>query len=143
MSDYVAVLFANDAFYLAFTSRDVEAMDAIWSQRPSVTCIHPGWELLSGREQVLESWEAILTSGHSPNVTCHEASATVLGETAYVVCYEELEGAYLMATNIFIREDNTWKLVHHQAGAAPPPEEDDEDDEDDDDDEFYSPETIQ
>lgn len=141
MSDYVTVLFVNDAFYLAFTNRDMEAMQNTWSQRASVTCIHPGWELLSGRENVMESWEAILSSGHSPSVACHEASASVLGDTAYVVCYEELEGAYLMATNIFVREEGTWKLVHHQAGAAPPPDEDEEDEDDDND--YYSPETIQ
>jgi ketosteroid isomerase-like protein len=138
MSDYVAVLFANDAFYLAFNNRDMVAMDAAWSERSSITCIHPGWELLSGREHVIESWDAILSSGHSPSVLCSEASASVFGDIAYVVCCEELEGAYLMATNIFTREDAIWKLVHHQAGAAPPPEEEAEDD-----DNFYSPETIQ
>ena len=143
MSDYVAVLFANDAFYLAFTNRDMEAMDVAWSERPSITCIHPGWELLSGREDVIESWDAILSSGNSPSVAWHDASASVIGDMAYVVCYEELEGAYLMATNIFTREDGVWKLVHHQAGAAPPPDEDDEDEDEDHDDDFYSPETIQ
>jgi hypothetical protein len=40
----------------------------------------------------------------------------VIGDSAYVVCGESIEGAELVATNVFVREDGTWKLVHHQAG---------------------------
>jgi hypothetical protein len=40
----------------------------------------------------------------------------VLGESAYVVCGEAVDGAELVATNLFVREDGAWKLVHHQAG---------------------------
>ena len=33
MSLDVAVLFANEAFYAAFTGRDFETMQQVWSQR--------------------------------------------------------------------------------------------------------------
>jgi len=122
MSDYVAVLFANDAFYLAFTGRDLAAMDDIWARKTPVTCIHPGWALTTGREDVLASWEAILTNPHAPEIRCRDATATVLGGHAYVLCYEELDSGFLIATNIFVREDGAWKIVHHQAGEAPPPD---------------------
>ena len=29
MTEHAAVLFANDAFYVAFAARDIEAMDAV------------------------------------------------------------------------------------------------------------------
>jgi hypothetical protein len=44
MSQETVILFTNEAFYLTFASRDAEAMDAIWSSRENVTCIHPGWQ---------------------------------------------------------------------------------------------------
>jgi hypothetical protein len=119
----VAVLFANEAFYAAFTSRDLEAMNKVWSERDTITCIHPGWTALLGREAVMESWRAILTNPQSPQVNVSGAAATVLGEVAYVICYEHLSDAVLVATNIFVREAGWWRLVHHQAGTSPPPAE--------------------
>ncbi|HSO41257.1 MAG TPA: nuclear transport factor 2 family protein, partial [Rhodospirillales bacterium] len=76
----VAVLFANEAFYAAFTGRDLEAMEKVWSQRDNITCIHPGWTPLIGREAVMESWRAILTNPQSPQVTVTGASAALMGE---------------------------------------------------------------
>jgi ketosteroid isomerase-like protein len=119
----VAVLFANEAFYAAFSGRDLEAMEQVWSRRDTVTCIHPGWTALSGREAVMRSWRAILTNPQSPRVRISGAAASVQGDVAYVVCYEHLSEAVLVATNIFVREDNWWRLIHHQAGASPPPAE--------------------
>lgn len=121
VSDDAAVLFANEAFYLAFDNRDVRAMDKLWARRASVTCIHPGWRALSGRDDVMERWESILNSPHAPKISCHSASARVHGNVAYVVCYENVDNTFLVATNVFLREDESWKLVHHQAGASPSP----------------------
>ena len=122
MSDQAAVLFANDAFYVAFATKDIDAMEQIWAKHIPITCLHPGWELLAGQETVMESWQDILSSSNSPEIRCQDASASVLGDIAYVVCTEVLkEQGYLIATNIFIREENLWKMVHHQAGAIPAP----------------------
>ncbi|HTZ34792.1 MAG TPA: nuclear transport factor 2 family protein [Stellaceae bacterium] len=38
------------------------------------------------------------------------------GETALVVCEEELGGGTLIASNWFVREDGDWRIAHHQAG---------------------------
>ena len=40
---------------------------------------------------------------------------------AFVVCYERLGPNFLIATNLFVKEDGAWKMVHHQAGPIPPP----------------------
>lgn len=125
MSDSVAVIFANDAFYAAFAGRDIAAMNDAWSRRDDVTCIHPGWPPLTGRESVMKSWRSILHQPASPHVICHLPQARVLGEFAYVLCFEQIEDAFLIATNIFVREDSRWKLFHHQAGPTPAPPLDD------------------
>lgn len=123
MTADVAVLFANESFYAAFTGRDFETMNEVWSEREAISCIHPGWTALAGREAVMESWRAILGNPQSPRVRASHAAATVLGDVAYVVCYEHLSDAILVATNIFVRENDWWRLVHHQAGTSPPPAE--------------------
>ena len=121
MSEQAAVLFANEAFYVAFVVCDFPAMDALWSRRQSVTCIHPGWSALSGRDPVMESWRSILANPNAPRIGCRNAVAHVRGDTAYIVCYEAIDGSFLVATNVFVREAGGWKMVHHQAGATPPP----------------------
>jgi hypothetical protein len=41
-----------------------------------------------------------------------------VGEAAFVVCAELIDDAELAATNLFVREDGAWRLVHHQASAV-------------------------
>ena len=46
-----------------------------------------------------------------------------------MICFEEISGSFLIATNIFVREGGRWKMVHHQAGptnATAPADEDPE-----------------
>ena len=131
MHERMALLFANEAFYAAFAGRDYPAMDALWARRAPVACIHPGWGVLEGREAVMESWRGILgNTGNAPSVTPRDARAFVLGEAGYVTCFEAFPEGFLIATNLFVREEGEWRLVHHQAGPTrdQPPEDEDEDD---------------
>ena len=121
MSKETLLLFANEAFYLTFTTRDMEAMDAIWSERENVTCIHPGWPPLRGRDSVMKSWRDILANSEAPEILCDNAYAYIDGAWGYVLCTEILARGQLAATNIFVFEDTAWKMVHHQAGPMPAP----------------------
>jgi len=120
MSDNDAVLFANEAFYQAFSERDIEAMDGVWAAGVPVACLHPGWEPLTGRDRVMQSWLSILANPDSPKVICYDAQAHLLGEAAYVICLEEIAGQFLAATNIFVRQQSPhgkiWRIAHHQSG---------------------------
>lgn len=116
----IEVLEANEAFYRAFAARDVAAMEAAWARRGPVACIHPGWDALDGREEVLGSFRAILESSSAPRVRCTLAQAHPLGEVAFVTCHELVQGATLVATNLFVREDGAWRLCHHQASQLAP-----------------------
>ncbi len=118
MSDEAAVLFANESFYTAFLNRDVKAMWALWAARGAVSCIHPGWNAIEGREAVLQSWAAILGNPNAPRIRCRAPQASIHGTTALVICYEVVEGGVLVATNVFVREQDGWRMVHHQAGPA-------------------------
>lgn len=116
MTDDDDVLAANESFYTAFATRDMEAMDRLWAESIAVTCVHPGWSLLAGREDVLGSWRAILTNPQQARIVSGGAGVRVLGDTAVVVCREFVAGNPLLATNIFIREDGRWRMMHHHSG---------------------------
>ena len=115
MSDPDAVLFANEAFYRAFTDRDMIAMDDLWAASFPVCCIHPGWEAIYERDDVIESWRANFSGAAPPEINC-VAPRVYYGDAAFIVCFEEIQGEHLIATNYFVREAGRWKMVHHQAG---------------------------
>ena len=122
----IDVLEANSVFYAAFRKRDFDAMDRLWARKAPVACIHPGWGALVGRDAVIESWRSILANDASPAVTFTEAAALVFGETAVVICREVLPQVRLVATNVFVREDEAWRIVHHQAAHVSSAAEEDE-----------------
>jgi len=127
------VLATNEAFYDAFNTRDIDAMDKVWAERAPVVCLHPGSTVLHGRTQVIRSWHAILSSDGAPRVSVEGTRVVMLGDfnrsgagapmAAMVLCYERVTdpstgtGAILAATNVFVRESGAWRLVHHHSSA--------------------------
>jgi ketosteroid isomerase-like protein len=111
-----AVLAANAAFYTAFNEKDIAAMDEVWARSAEVGCIHPGWNVLRGRDEVIESWRGILSNPAQPRIMTGGASVTFHGEVAVVLCRELVAGSPLAATNLFVMEAGEWRLVHHHSG---------------------------
>ena len=70
---------------------------------------------------MLASYANIITNGPTP-IRCMDATAHVHGDAAFVVCYENVAESWLIATNVFRRDGDAWRLVHHQAGPVPAPE---------------------
>lgn len=120
-----AILAANEAFYDAFRREDPVAMNEIWARRAPVGCIHPGWDALLGRDQVMASWRAIMANG-APPIRCVAPRVQRLGDAALVICEEHVGGGRLIATNAFVHEDGRWRIVHHHAGPMAGGEEDTE-----------------
>ena len=117
-SDHDAVLAANRAFYRAFVARDLKAMDALWASIGAVACIHPGWDALVGRDAVMASWADIFAQPTA--ISCRDEQVLIHGDSACVICHEALGGGVLVATNLYVRQDGAWRLIHHHAGGVAP-----------------------
>lgn len=117
MDDAEAVLAANQAFYDAHEARDLDAMARLWGDGDEVVCIHPGWPILRGRDDVLESWRRIFGGPGRNQFIVTNDTVAVDGDIAWVTCDENLVdgGATgtVAATNIFRRADDTWRMVAH------------------------------
>ncbi|HEY7467484.1 MAG TPA: nuclear transport factor 2 family protein [Dehalococcoidia bacterium] len=109
------VLAANEAFYQAFNQRDMASMEGLWASSAPVSCIHPGWNVLQGREAVLDSWR---NNPSQPRIVTGGATSSIFDSMAVVICRELVAGSPLVATNVFVREDGGWKLMHHQSGGV-------------------------
>lgn len=77
-------------------------------------CTHPGWRPIHGREEVMQSWERILANG-PPSVRWSDGRVSIVRGVAFVSCIEWLIDGTLVATNVFVWEEGSWKLVHHHA----------------------------
>ncbi len=116
MTDSDAVLAANLEFYRAFGARDLAAMERLWARRTPVACLHPGWTALTERDAIIESWSGILSNPEAPRIACFDEQVFLYGDVALVLCEEELDGGVLAASNMFVREDDGWRMAHHHAG---------------------------
>jgi ketosteroid isomerase-like protein len=118
---------ANRRFYLALEGLDLERMDRVWLHDDSVKCVHPGWELLSGWEEVRESWARIFENTGRMQVIISNVEVQMLGDVAWVVCNEKItsttdkgfDTALIQATNIFVRRGENWLMIHHHASPLP------------------------
>ena len=112
---------ANLGFYRALQAMDLKQMEKVWLHEDWVKCLHPGWDLVVGWEDVQRSWEHIFDSTREMRVSIGRVAADIVGEVAWVSCIENVttlfeEGfasARIEATNIFVRRDERWLMVHH------------------------------
>jgi ketosteroid isomerase-like protein len=111
-----ALLAANEAFYDAFDSGDVDGMAALWAEEHPVACVHPGAAPIHGRDEVLASWKDILSASTRPAIQCLQPQALLLESAGLVLCIEALSGGRLIASNMFALEQGVWRMVHHHAG---------------------------
>lgn len=125
------VLAANQRFYTALENLDLDAMEEVWLHEDWVACVHPGWELLEGWEVIAESWRRIFENTRRMKVAVSNVTVHVEADMAWVNCIEQVTSsfekgfstAWVQATNLYVRRDADWRLVHHHASPIPRAEE--------------------
>jgi uncharacterized protein (TIGR02246 family) len=127
-AEKTAVAAANLGFYRALESRDLSAMESVWFQDDWATCVHPGWHRLEGWQEIRRSFDNIFTNSRPWTVSCQDIQVSVMGDLAWVTCVEVItpfggdemeDAARMQATNVFVRLDSEWKMIHHHASASP------------------------
>ena len=133
MSDQEAIIEANQAFYRAFESLEIERMEAIWLCEPRIVCIHPGWRRLTGWGPVMDSWTRIFDNVFEMKFELGEIDVMAGSDLAVVVVEENLtqrsyDGAsrsQVLSTNVFELVGNKWMMVlHHGSPVMAPPDTD-------------------
>lgn len=117
---------AEAAFYTAFENGDMDAMANIWARSSDVICVHPNGPQLLGYEEVMQSWQEILTDtgGFSLSVEVvhqfsdEQVSVRFVTETLL----SEQSGSKpvtILATNAYRKTDSGWQIVLHHASPTP------------------------
>ena len=125
--DESEVLAANRAFYEALQSHNLAQMESLWLHEDWVKCLYPGWDLLLGWEEIRRSWREIFQSTMRMLVSVSRPLVHVSGDTAWVSCLENIttankesfSTALIETTNIFVRRQGRWLMVHHHTTPLP------------------------
>jgi ketosteroid isomerase-like protein len=132
-TEAAAVEQANQAFYDAMENSDLDALEDLVLTGPlseSVSVVHPGWPVLRGRREVMRSYALIMANTDYIQFFLTDVEVAVDGDTALVTCTENiltggptepdadgpgpLVGGLVVATNVFRRTPDGWRLwVHH------------------------------
>jgi ketosteroid isomerase-like protein len=122
-----AVRTANQRFYAAFESLDLAEMEAVWAHDDAVQCVHPGWDLLLGWDEVRDRWARLFANTKRIRVGLSCVWVRVEGDVGWVACTARVTTAFadgfdeaiVQVTNIFVRRESQWLLVAHHASPLP------------------------
>ena len=129
-TDEGEVFKANEAFYHAFESLDIKEMEKVWLKENYVQCIHPGWRLLTGWDDVTTSWHQIFENTVEMRFLLTDVKVQVRDSLAWVTLYEninsrvgsETSSGVILTTNIFEKRQDKWYIIHHHGGPTMPPQ---------------------
>ncbi len=121
---------ASEQFYAALNSMvngDAGPMSDVWSHGPTVTTMHPIGGMQIGWDEVRQTWEQVAAAFSGGEVSLENRIIRTDGDMAYETGIEQGQGAMAgeqiaidqRVTNVYMREDGAWKIVHHHADISP------------------------
>jgi ketosteroid isomerase-like protein len=123
LTDIEAVKEANQRFYEAFGALDINMMTAAWETSERALCAHPGWRPLVGWRLIGESWQGIFNTATLMHFNIQYLNVAVEGDCGWVTCMENITSVLdgratnfsILATNIFVRTPQGWRMIAHHA----------------------------
>jgi ketosteroid isomerase-like protein len=116
----------NAKFYAAFESADLDAMQMLWVDHPDALCVHPGALPVRGTGPISRSWALIMANTPYIQFFLTDVEVSVRDDVASVTCTENVltgdartgpdafGGGRAVATNVFVRTSEGWRLwIHH------------------------------
>ena len=110
------------AFYEALQAGDIEQLMACWADEDDIVCVHPGGPRLVGAAAIRAAVEAMFASGavraHPERLRKVESLGAALHnvlERVDLVTAEGTQHAWVVATNVYFKTAQGWRLVAHHA----------------------------
>lgn len=111
------------AFYEALQSADIEKLMACWADEDDIACIHPGGPRVVGAGAIRAAFEAMFAHGgsiqaraeHIRRIDALASAVHHVLEKVEVLTPEGAAQAYVLATNVYHKTPQGWRMVVHHA----------------------------
>ena len=117
------------ALYEAMRRGDLDGLMALWSDDDDIACVHPGGPRLLGAAAIRASFESIFANGaiHAVpekvrRVTSLTSAVHSVLERVQVMAPDGPHSAWVIATNVYLKGAQGWRLVAHHASPGTPQE---------------------
>lgn len=112
---------AEIAFYTAFEQRDLATMNRVWAEHPSTACVHPMTIPLTGTA-IAAGWRSIFDAAAHFRLSIEPVQQQDMGDVVVHIVKEHLTigdettpRPPILATNIYRRDADGWRLWLHHA----------------------------
>lgn len=116
-------------FYEALQRADLDALMAVWSDDDDIVCVHPGGPRVVGAPAIRATFESIFSNGGVPAVPEKVRRLQTLGSAVHSVIErievssgEGTQTAWVVATNVYVKTAQGWRMAAHHASPGSPGE---------------------
>ena len=110
------------AFYEALQNGDLEQLMACWADEDDIVCVHPGGPRLVGAAAIRQAFEQMFAQGSILATPERLRRVEALGASVHNVLEridqqtaEGMRRAWVVATNVYLKTAQGWRLVAHHA----------------------------
>lgn len=110
------------AFYECMQQGDVERLMSLWSDDDEIACVHPGGPRLVGAVAIRAGFDAVFANGgvqvmpvQVRRVDTQGCSIHHVLERVQALTPEGLKTAFVLASNVYVRTTQGWRMVLHHA----------------------------
>ena len=110
------------AFYEALQAGDIEKLMGCWADEDDIVCVHPGGPRIVGAGAIRSSFDGMFSNGailarpeRVHKVDSLASAVHNLLERIEVMTPEGPRQAYVIATNVYHKTAQGWRLVAHHA----------------------------
>jgi len=116
-------------FYEALQAGDIERLMSVWSDDEEISCVHPGGPRVVGAAAIRSAFDAMFANGtinarpeKVRRLQTHSCAVHSVLEHIHVMTTEGPQSAWVVATNVYLKTAQGWRLVSHHASPGSPRE---------------------
>ncbi len=119
----------EQSFYEALHNADIQQLMACWAEEDDIVCVHPGGPRHIGPGAIRSVFETLFVNGsvqaHPERIhKVHSLASAVhhLVERVELITPQGARQAYVIATNVYHKTAQGWRMVAHHASPGTPNE---------------------
>ena len=109
-------------FYDALRRGDIERLMSVWMDDDNIVCVHPGGPRVTGGAAIRASFDALFSNGgvdarseRVRRITTPSSAVHSVLEKVQVTTASGPQAAWVIATNVYQKTAQGWRMVAHHA----------------------------